>query len=339
MRKLASVRIIKEIKPIENADNLELAIIDGWQSVVKKGEFKPNDKIIYCEVDSFLPIREEFEFLRKSCYKKIEDREGFRLRTIRLRGEISQGLIIPITLIKDGDSRPIGQDVSNELGVTKYEKPIPPQMEGIVKNTFPSFIQKTDEERIQNLIKYLDDWKTRGFTITEKLDGTSCTVYIKDGNVGVCSRNQELLEDSNNLYWKAALQHDLINKLKKSSFGNIALQGEIIGSGIQSNPYKFPPNKIEFRLFNIFDIDNQTYLTKGFVYSFANLNNIPVVPMLNPINSPDRDINVMLKMAEGKSRINNKVEREGVVWVSDANEKRGRVSFKVISNKYLLKQE
>ena len=100
MRKLATIQKIKEILPIEGADAIELAIVNGWKVVVGKNvEHKEGDYVIYCEIDSFLPIKEEFEFLRKSSYKKMADgTEGFRLRTIKLRGQVSQGLIIPINV-------------------------------------------------------------------------------------------------------------------------------------------------------------------------------------------------------------------------------------------------
>lgn len=336
MRKLASVRIIKEIKPIENADNLELAIIDGWQSVVKKGEFKPNDKIIYCEVDSFLPIREEFEFLRKCCYKNVDGNEGFRIKTTKLRGTLSQGLVIPISLIKYGEDRPIGQEVSNELGITKYEQPIPVNMQGIARSTFPPFIQKTDEERIQNLVDKLDDWALRPFHITEKLDGTSCTIYEHDGYIGVCSRNMDLVEDPDNLYWRAALQYDIPNQIKKTRLKDLAIQGEIIGVGIQSNPYHFANNTIEFRVFNIFDIKEQEYISKRDVKSICDYLRLPIVPTIYTITNIPTDLEELLKMAEGKSALHNKTDREGIVCVSDANENRRRISFKVLSNKYLL---
>lgn len=132
-RKLASIRVIAEIKPIEGADNIELAIVDGWQCVVKKGEFKPGNVCIYFEIDSFLPIIPAFEFLRKSSYKKMGDKEGFRLKTIKLRGQISQGLVIPFNLDlllglyipPEGIKCALGEDLTELLGVLKYNPPIP----------------------------------------------------------------------------------------------------------------------------------------------------------------------------------------------------------------------
>jgi RNA ligase (TIGR02306 family) len=257
-RKLASIRVVSELLPIEGADKIELAIIDGWKVVVAKDVgHKVGDKVVYCEIDSFLPIKDEFEFLRKSSYKKMSDgSEGFRLKTIKLRGQISQGLILPLSLIEYTNVNfEVGMDVTLMLGITKYEPPIPAELAGKVKGLFPSFIQKTDEERVQNLSVDYEQWKVQSkhkFYVTEKLDGTSATFYVKDGEFGVCSRNLELLETEGNTFWKVARELDLENKMK--SLGkNISLQGELIGEGIQGNPYGVKGHTVRF--FTGFDID------------------------------------------------------------------------------------
>jgi tRNA-binding EMAP/Myf-like protein len=152
-RKLATIRSIGQISPILGADKIELATVDGWNVVVGKDVgHKVGDLVIYCEIDSFLPIREEFEFLRKSSYKKMVGKEGFRLKTIKLRGQISQGLILPISVLNPPNTNiyvtPFeGLDVTEILGIIKYEPPIPANLVGKVKGIFPSFIPKTDEER------------------------------------------------------------------------------------------------------------------------------------------------------------------------------------------------
>ena len=144
-RKLATIRKIKDIVPIEGADAIELALVDGWQVVVAKNVgHKVGDKIVFCEIDAFLPIKEEFEFLRKSSYKKMGDQEGFRLKTIKLRGQISQGLILPYSVIPIAQfasayDLPEGMDVSEMLGIVKYEPPVPAQLAGKVKGFFPSY--------------------------------------------------------------------------------------------------------------------------------------------------------------------------------------------------------
>ena len=372
-RKLATIQKIREIRPIEGADAIELAIINNWQVVVAKNVgHKVGDWVVYCEIDSFLPIREEFEFLRKSSFKKMGDQEGFRLKTIRLRGQISQGLVLPISVLEGADEMKIGVsqqpwgdqlqlgpydnalvigegvDVSEVLGIVKYEPPIPAQLAGKVKGYFPSFIRKTDEERVQNLTKEYEGWKAQRFYVTEKLDGSSATFYLKDGVFGVCSRNLELAEPEEefvpgmvmcedgverpkqeNSFWKAAREHDLKAKLEKVGY-NVCLQGELIGEGIQKNPYKFKGQVVHF--FNAFNIDTQEYL--GF-QEFTDLIldlSLPMVPILETDFTLPDTIDQLLQYAEAKSVLNPSFDREGVVIRSHDR----KISFKAISNKFLL---
>jgi RNA ligase (TIGR02306 family) len=337
-RKLASVRMISEILPIEGADAIELAIVGGWKVVVAKNVgHKVNDMVIYCEVDSFLPIRDEFEFLRKSSYKKMGDAEGFRLRTIKLRGQVSQGLIIPLNeLLKYGisaDDVYEGLDVSGMLGIVKYEPPIPAELAGKVKGSFPSFIPKTDEERVQNLTKEYEGWKDKTFYVTEKLDGSSATFYFNDGVFGVCSRNLELLETDGNSFWRVARELDLENRMRE--FGiNISLQGELIGEGIQGNPYNIKGQTVRF--FNVFDIDNQTYYgLPMFLATMQHSLKLETVPVLSMgFELPDT-IDELLSYADAKSELNPNFDREGVVIRSLDR----TISFKVISNKFLLNEK
>lgn len=342
-RKLATVRCIGQITPIPNADKIELVTVDGWNVVVAKDVgHKVGDLVIYCEIDSFLPIREEFEFLRKSSYKKMGDVEGFRLRTVKLRGQVSQGLILPISVLNPPNTNiyvtPFeGLDVTQLLQIQKFESPIPTELAGKVKGVFPSFIPKTDEERIQNLTKEYEEWKYQSkhqFYVTEKLDGSSATFYVKDGEFGVCSRNLELLETEGNTFWKVARELDLKNKMK--SLGkNISLQGELIGEGIQGNPYKLKGQTIRF--FTGYDIDKRERI--GFIHFTIMIMDMGLeyVPIVNPefgFLLPDT-IDEMLQYAEGKSALNPDTEREGVVVRSMD----GSISFKAISNKFLLNHE
>jgi RNA ligase (TIGR02306 family) len=339
LRKLATIRKITELRPIEGADKIELAIVDGWQVVVAKDvEHKVGNKVVYCEIDSFLPIREEFEFLRKSSYKKMGDQEGFRLKTIKLRGQVSQGLILPIhilptTQFDTPDELPEGLDVTEMLGIVKYEPPIPAELAGKVKGGFPYFLRKTDEERIQNLVKEYEEYKLLGckFYVTEKLDGSSATFYYKDGIFGVCSRNLELLETENNTFWKVARELDLENKLRKHGV-NISIQGELIGESVQGNLYKLKGQTVKF--FNLFDIDKQVripFMEFADVLMSLNLQHVPVLNQEYGFILPDT-VEDMLKYAEGKSELNPDTEREGVVVRSMD----GTISFKAISNVFLL---
>ena len=339
-RKLATIRKITDIRPIEGADMIELATVGGWNVVVAKDVgHKVGNSVVYCEIDSFLPIKEEFEFLRKSSYKKMGDQEGFRLKTIRLRGQLSQGLILPISVVPitqfaSAYDLPEGLDVTEMLGIVKYEPPIPAELAGKVKGGFPSFLHKTDEERVQNLVKEYDEYKLTSkhqFYMTEKLDGSSATYYMNKGEFGVCSRNLELLETEGNTFWKVARELDLENKLRDK--GNICLQGELIGEGIQGNPYKIKGQTVHF--FNAFDIDKQARLGINEFLVLLDDMELSSVPILDVAMLLPETITGMLELAEGKSRLNNNTEREGVVVRSLDN----TISFKAISNKFLLSEK
>lgn len=362
-RKLATVRKITDLKQIDGADNIELAIVDGWQVVVAKNvQHKIGDFVVYCEIDSFLPIKEEFEFLRKTSYKKMGELEGFRLKTIRLRQQLSQGLILPISVLNskfnpdmvvDISKQPwgnqlqvgpyddalvveVGMDVTELLGIVKYEPPIPAELAGKVKGMFPSFISKTEEIRIQNIP---DEYKTYtesndDFYFTEKLDGSSATFYINNGEFGVCSRNLELLETEGNTFWKVARQLDLENKMKAQN-KNFAIQGELIGEGIQGNPYNIKGHTVMF--FTAFDIDMRKRFNYAEFAMFMARNQLEVAPLLSIMAGIDlpKTIEELLKFAENKSCLNEKTEREGVVIRTYDN----LISFKAISNKFLLKDK
>jgi RNA ligase (TIGR02306 family) len=336
-RKLVSVRKITNITPIEGADKIELATIDAWKVVVAKDvNHKVGDMVIYCEIDSFLPIKEEFEFLRKSSYKKMSDgTEGFRLKTIKLRGQVSQGLILPMSVVEYTNVQfEVGMDVTNLLGVTKYEPPIPAELAGKVKGLFPSFLRKTDEERIQNLTKEYENYKSLGrkFYVTEKLDGSSATFYFRDGVFGVCSRNLELLETEGNTFWKVARELDLENKMK--SLGkNISIQSELIGESVQGNPYKIKGQTI--RCFNLFNIDTQEYSSLTDFKDTVEMLGLKTVPVLDTNFKLPDTIDELLKFADSKSELNTNYDREGIV-IRTLDRK---ISFKVISNKFLLKYE
>jgi RNA ligase (TIGR02306 family) len=378
-RKLATIQRIREIRPIDGADAIELAIINNWQVVVAKNvDHNVGDWIVYCEIDSFLPIREEFEFLRKSSYKKMVDgSEGFRLKTIKLRGQISQGLVLPISVLEGQDEMKIGiskqphgdqlqlgpyddalvieegVDVTGLLGIVKYDPPIPAQLAGQVKGYFPSFLRKTDEERVQNLTKEYESWRLSSelkFYATEKLDGSSATFYIKDGEFGVCSRNLELSDPGEfvpgmvmcadgierpkqeNTFWKVAREMKIYEKLKATG-KNLCLQGELIGEGVQKNPYKIKGHTVKF--YNAFDIDAQARLQLDEFMSLIESLGFETVPILGIEFSLPETIDELLQQAEGKSILNPTTEREGIVVRSIDT----KISFKAISNRFLLKNE
>lgn len=383
-RKLASIQKVREVLPIEGADAIEVVVINNWKVVVKKDDnYKPGDLIVYCEIDSFLPIREEFEFLRGSSYKKMVDgTEGFRLRTIKLRKQISQGLVLPLNILEDND--PIhegefsigiskqpwgdrlqlgpyddalvieeGTDVTEHLGIVKWDPPVPAQLAGKVKGNFPSFLKKTDEERIQNLTKEYPEWVKLGpvFYAAEKLDGSSATYYFRDGVFGACSRNLELKapdeefvekvvvgddgierKTQENSFWKVARELELKEKLTELGM-NISIQGELIGEGIQGNPYRIKGQTVRF--FNIFDIDKYEYYDfVDFIDTLQKLG-LEAVPMEDIKFQLPESIDELIIFADGKSALEKQANREGLVIRSHDR----KISFKVISNRHLLKNE
>lgn len=339
MRKLASVRRISNIKPIKDADSIECAQIDGWGVVVKKSEFSAGDLVVYFEIDSWIP-NSIAPFLSKGQEpKEYEGVKGERLRTVRLRGQLSQGLILPFTAemaVKIGAppgakfTDYIGLDVSDFLGIKKFEPPMPANLAGEVKGLFPTLIPKTDQERVQNLLDKLVYWTQEQtvFEVTEKLDGSSMTCYYMNGEFGVCSRNLDLKRNTNNSLWKAALNQGLEDILSK--YGeNIAIQGELIGEGIQGNPYRLKGQR--FYLFDVYLIKEGRYMTPKERKAFSEMYNVTHVPIIDywqiyPVDE-------LLLLAEGKSQLNTNIEREGLVFKSMQSQE----SFKVISNKFLLK--
>lgn len=342
MRKMATLRHIDSIRPIEGADAIECAVVGGWSVVVKRGEFFPGELAVYAEVDSWIPNTIAPFLSKGSEPREYMGVKGERLRTVKLRGQVSQGLLLKLDTVDNaalsynGITFPCipGLDVSEHLGIQKYDPPVPAQLAGQVKGLFPSFIPKTDQERIQNLTEQLEVWKDdSSFTweITEKLDGSSMTVYVRDDDEGVCSRNLELHRDDANSLWAVAIREQLIEKIR-STGRNLALQGEIIGEGIQKNLYKLKGQA--FRLFDIYDIDNGEYLTPFERRVFADTRSIDHVPVLAKEYVITGFAQDLLNMAEGKSELFAQTEREGLVFKCNTF---GGPTFKSISNKFLLK--
>ena len=330
-RKLASIVRILDVQPIAGADAIVVATVKGWKVVVKKNEFAVGDLAVYYEIDSFLPATPQFEFLRPRCYKKMSDgREGFRLKTVKLRGQISQGLLTPIPASLSNAVE--GDDVTAVLNVVKYEPPIPAQLAGEIKGLFPSFIPKTDEERIQNYITESEvDVRGQDAYITEKLDGSSFTAYIRNNEFGICSRNLELKPNDDNAFWQAAKFLNLQDKLA-SLDRNIALQGELVGPGVQGNLYALKNRTVYF--FTGYDIDAGRRMTFGELKEVLELLKLPMVPVLeySYVLPTENVVENMLAYAEAKSALNPKADREGVVVRGLTQE----FSFKAVSNKYLL---
>ena len=352
MRKLVTLQIIKDVQPIEGADFIEYVSFEDidWKCVALKGEFKKGDQAIYFEIDSFLPIEPEFEFLRKSSYKKMGTKEGFRLKTIKLKGHISQGLALPLNKLEKfikGKKLEEGVDLSSIFNVTKYEPPIEIKM-GKKVRTFPSFIQRTDQERIQTFYKKIKkiaqelNIKLEDIEFEEslKLDGMSMTVYATEDKIGVCSRNQEI-EDKHSTLWKVAKKQKIIDtliSLREKGY-SLAFQGELLGPKIQGNREGL--TDYSFFLFDIFDIKKGRKLTVNEKEELLKKENIDIqqCPVYRKVKIFKEFDNVedLLLHAEGKS-LNNNV-REGLVYKSCELINGEQLSFKVISNKFLLKEK
>lgn len=391
MRKLVSKVEIATVSPIEGADFLEVVTMVGksWRVVCKKGDFKPGDVAVYFEIDSFIGIRPELEFLRARCYKKYMNsineiiEEGFRLKTIKLRGVVSQGLIVPFpTDLIEADENNLAEyfnvrhyDEVNEAmmvqtGVTRCANAL---------GAFPSFIPKTDEERLQNLSEYFTnpEIKDMEFECTHKNDGSSMTVFYSPSNrpdapFGVCSRNLQLKLDDDGPFVAMAKALDLENKLSalfELDGREIAIQGELVGPKMNGNKDKY--TEFKFTVFRIYDITNRKWIDVAKRYRLVQLlelNHVPVVvpsiihhltdsePILEPkilvmdmsiqteevINSTRAwfkwftyltNMDQFLSFVDSKTINGNPLE--GMVWKSVD----GSVSFKVINNKYLLKND
>jgi RNA ligase (TIGR02306 family) len=340
MRKMATIRRVDAVNPIPGADAIEVATVGGWRVVIKKNEYQVGDLAVYCEVDSFIPSTLA-GFLTKPGHtpKVYNGTQGERLKTVKLRGQLSQGLLLAGTpcptglMVKQNESVmqhifQEGDDVSEWLGIVKYEPPVPAQLAGLTKGNFPAQIPKTDQERVQNLVKEIAVAQNLRFEITEKLEGSSMTCYLIDGEFGVCSRNLDLKRDPANSFWKVAIDLDIESKMREIG-ENFAVQGELVGNGVQGNIYNIPG--LDFYVYDIYDIRAGEYLKpaqrRQLVEKMA-LKHVPVINQCAGIGAVEE----LIELADGKSVLNPRQDREGIVF----KQVDGGMSMKAISNKYLL---
>jgi RNA ligase (TIGR02306 family) len=343
-RKLASIQEVIAIEPIPNADAIELVRINGWQCVTKKNEFRPGDLGVYFEIDAIPPDDERFRFLwtPKSAQPGDEPTprpEKFRIRTLRLRGALSQGLFMPLSLFPEiGTTATEGEDVTALLQVGKYEPPAPTGM-GDWRGPFPAMVPKTDEMRVQSVPAVLEELAGKPYAITLKYDGTSATFAIdpRTGEFHAASRNQSI-KDGSNLYWNMARKYDLEAILQ--AHPNYALQGEIVGPGVQKNPLGL--SEVQLFIFNVYDMTQAKRLDYAAMRAFLEPVNLSVVETLERGESFAYSQEELLRLAEGKyARTKN--EREGIVIRPQAevysSTLGGPLSFKAISNRYLLAED
>lgn len=346
MSNLATIRRISEIKSIPDADFIVAYRIDGWWIVDSKDKYHVGDLVIYVEIDTWIP-HALAPFLSKGTEPRTyEGVVGERLRTVKLRGQLSQGLLLPVSEL-DATQFGIeffeGQDVTEILGVLKWHAPVPTALGGDVL-PWPSELHKTDQENVQNIYDELQALANVRWIVEEKLDGSSCTIYRKpDGCAGICSRNWELKRNEanrNNAFVLAATRQRLFDAIE-SIPQRVAMQAELCGPGIQGNPYRLTEPKLF--VFDIFLIEEERYATHGERMLVLNksehnigirFDRVPTVGVLDSLPTLDD----LLRIANGTSLLNEKIAREGLVFKTRGLVD-GRVrSFKVVSNKYLLKQ-
>lgn len=329
--KLASIEKIKSIKPHSNADKLEIAQVLGWQSIVKKDEFKEGDKIVFVVIDTILPNKSWSEFLID---KKNPDKP-IRLKTIKLRGEYSQGLVLPLSVLPENvQAWHEGADVGGALDIKKYEKEIPAQLSGEVLGGFPNYIcAQTDEDNgLSNIDLVNEVIKNNWITVTQKLDGSSCTIIIEDGKISqVCSRRLSLKETEKNSFWKAARKLDL-SKINRKRY---VIQGELMGPGIQGNQLKL----LEPELY-VFQINNNNvfYNYLDMVFVCRDTFNCKYVKHINNYDTKvtNCDLEFFQKLAD-EEKLPNGDFAEGIVvrpldYPTAGN---GRpLSFKIINRNY-----
>jgi RNA ligase (TIGR02306 family) len=323
-RKLVSIQTVDAVAPIEGADNIMQARVMGWTVVVKKGELAPGDPCVFFEIDSVLPDGPAWsEFLRA---------RGFRVRTLKLRGVLSQGLALPVAILgdasRDGDLREV-------LGVTKHEPVVPDARE--IAGPFPTRVPKTDEIRLQSALGVLDEMRGKAFYVTTKLDGTSATFAKDAAGFVACSRNWALVRGENHV-WRLAEQYQLESRLPM----DIAIQGEVCGPGIQKNRLGLPA--VDLFVFSVYDMRAGAFLEFEPFVEFCRDHGLPTVPIERVVRDADytHTLDGWIEAARGLYA-GTKQRKEGIVirpLVETLSPSLGgRLSFKVINNDFLLKDE
>ena len=346
MRKLASIQRVWKIESIDGADRIELAHVLGWQCVVNKGQFQPMDIAVYFEIDSFLPIRDEFEFMRSSSYKKTDIMgEGFRLRTMRFRGQISQGMLLPVSqfpeIPKDAD---VGDDVTELLGVRKWEIEERATTGGTVIGTLPYDIPHTDETRVQEEPELIQAFAGLEYYISTKMDGSSHSIGIDESGFHVTGHNYEYKDDGSSSFYKLVkareYQAKMEDYMKALGLKTLAIQGELCAPGIQQNRLRLA--KPEWYVFTIRENGKRVCLKRMLqICEALDITPVPIEEVDTDLPSKYPTVEALLARADGEYP--NGGKKEGIVirptepvfcpLISAS------LSMKVVSNKYLLKND
>lgn len=352
MRRLVTIQRISDIQPIEGADRIETAVVLGWKCVITKGDFAVGDLCVYFEVDSFLPVGSIFDsmdFLRNNSYKKTSFQgEGYRIRTQKLRGQVSQGLLLPLSSVKAVGTTFVkeipeelyeGDDVTEIFGVVKYDPPEVNTGVGTTKGSRPYGIPKTDETRVQSIPEVIKELYGKPYYITTKMDGTSVTMYWNDGKFGICGRNDEYVLDDICMFNRYAKKYCVEEKMNRKG-RNLALQGEFCGPGIQKN--RLCLKEFHWYIFNAFDLDAQEYLDFEDMRTLVEELSLEMVP-LEEIGDKFQYATIEELLIRANGNYQSGKPKEGIVirTLTESKSKalgNGRFSFKVLNNQFLLKQ-
>jgi RNA ligase (TIGR02306 family) len=333
-RKLASVQRIEEIKAIAGADRICAYRVNSWWVVDQVGGYSVGDLVVYCEVDSWIPTALAPFLSKGQDPREYNGVKGERLRTVKLRGQVSQGLLLPthvVAALMPFDEG-VGQDVTEFLGIQKWEAPVSAQLAGVALGNFPTQVPKTDEDRIQGLTRSWSQLSQLTYEVTEKLEGSSMTVGLINDEFVVCSRNLSLKETEGNSLWEVARRYQIKENLRNLGLDNIVLQGEIVGPGIQGNHYALAAT--DFYVFGVYDIQAGEYLAPMARWELVSRLLLKHVPVISPgALVPGATIEDVLAQADGASQLNPQRLREGLVF----KQVDGQEHWKAVSNQYLLK--
>ncbi len=342
MRKLASIQVIHDVAPIEGADRIELVKVLGWQCVANKGDFKKGDKCVYFEIDSFLPIRPEFEFLRGNSYRKNDFMgEGFRIKTMKFRGQISQGLVLPVSTFGFEDLE-VGEEVTGKLGVKEWEMPERITSDGVLAGGRPEFIKKTDETRIQSKPDLLKEFSGLEYYITTKCDGSSHSIGINEQGEFYCTSHNCTITESP--FTKFVEEHNyeklLRAYMKGKGLTSMVVQGEWCGEGIQKN--KLQLKEPHWYIFTVDENRDRVGLNElKNVVDVLKAEMVMIDEIGTDLPSKYPTIDALLEKADGKYP--NGGTREGIVVRPTepvySKSLQGSLSMKIINNKYLLKDK
>lgn len=345
IRKLASIQRIWKIEPIEGADKIELAFVLGWQCVVNKGQFKPNDLAVYYEIDSFLPICPEYEFMRSSSYRVNEILgEGFRIKTMKFRGQISQGLLLPLDKLGIPADTEVGTDVTDVLGVRKWEVMERVTTGGTIIGSLPYDIPHTDETRVQANPGLLEEFRGLEYYISTKMDGSSHSIGVDAEGFHVTGHNYEYKDDGSSAFYNLVNERGyrkiVEDYVKKYGLDTLTIQGELCAPGIQKNPLKL--TKPEWYVFTIRENGKRVGLKMmRKICEQLGLTMVPIEETGVDLPAKYPTVESLLERAEGNYPCGTR--KEGIVIrpIEPVFSELigGSLSMKVVSNKYLLKNE